>query len=1494
MGSSNLPVIFIAFANNKRWRSRYLKNITKEKNAIEKALAKVNGTICELHIETDVSIGKIWEIFQSKKFRDRICIFHFGGHADGFQLMLETWDGEPKVALGEGLISFLANQKNLKLIFLNGCKTGDLVTELTLQGIPAAIGTKKLISDLTAAELAPNFYKGLAEGLPIERAWIEAVYQLNTTKKKVVFGKYNSNIRRGNEWYIKFQKGAERIKYWSLPEASANPLFGLDLPKRYKLNLPNAPYKGLKRFEEEDAGIFFGRGKEIRNLFESIKNPLPVVLFFGQSGVGKSSLLEAGLKPRVKDSYNVIYLRRNPNFGLTNMLFEALEIQTNQNDKHKNSAEGEFSTTEYELKRISFRTNSSKKAKNEDKLLSKWVQERKREKPEFFFERWYELENTDENSKPILLILDQIEETFTKPLNKVSPKEELRGLCIQIIELFKENDSLKGKLVLSFRKEYQSEIENELKSFNIPFSKVFLEPLGKEGIMKAVQGIDSDNYTQSKYSIWFQPDLPEFIALKILNFHNGATFEIDPVGPILQLLLKKMWDHVSNMEIKKFNIDLYNQVGGYDSLRAFLENSFRTIERNLYAKQIIDKNLLIKGFKSGFLLKLLIEFVSEKDTAAQCKLSDLEKKFFSIDKRFFQELIEQIQRTQIIISLIYGNDVILKLMHDSIAPAIRKMYNESNYPIQELSRIFNFHLQNQTLISFNEILFFNQWSDWFGELTKELNLLLIRSQKAHIKSFIKYELRENRIENAINLIHKSSNKKHDKVYFDAWLVNSNLKMIQRRKALGTLSRGSFKKFLGKIEKNIFEISDNLLLLDQNQVTTRIKDFQLVELLESKDFELIIENFEKLLIDCDEKQMIDELSLIRSNYLKVFDEKFLQSEFFYELEINQILLSLTHLCQKFGEKYKINVFEKLYSLKFPKELRQLTYYEKFNINEGVTKNGIQIHLNKIIEAFRKNYDIEKTILQIRDISQYLNFPTNKINELIYDIKLFITKESLGVLDSEENSIEYQRLIQLIFEVLYSIKTDNLNWMKNEESNFNYIVDFSLTKEELLANIKLSSDIHLENFAPILNPNNGVLGLKYLILLIRNNISDLSSESQSTLIDDLLKSWEATTNSVSNPYDYWICSNILLREIIYKKIMNNDNFLPYLASLAYTFYFIKDNFYYKKTCELIKNYNEILVESHRNTQKTNQIVLLMNKISWMTLLLLERLESNLKDNFISLFMKKNNKDWFVVKIDRIKSQKKQNRDTNTLKKDKKIQFPAMDETIKCFTDSIGSKDFSNSDHLMNSFKNKILKIIDDLAYQTAFEDLKNSIQNSTANLIKINIYNLMFNEEIEDLLTYLEKVCEINNIDPPPLNKELKDKLPFAKWENLYDSDATLLENLQKEILAIVDNIVLKKLLIESVIYDKNVKDEIFTKFKSSVEVDEFEEISLEDLLKLLNLVEKIIPKEFTKFRMSILKLKNISKKKALGLISEEEELDIRMGLKMKLAETVFQLSSILDN
>lgn len=70
----------------------------------------------------------------------------------------------------------------------------------------------------------------------------------------------------------------------------------LDKPQ----NKNNNPYKGLLPYEEKDKVRFYGRDEETGKLFQLVKFNFLTVLY-GKSGIGKTSLLNAGLFPLFRD-----------------------------------------------------------------------------------------------------------------------------------------------------------------------------------------------------------------------------------------------------------------------------------------------------------------------------------------------------------------------------------------------------------------------------------------------------------------------------------------------------------------------------------------------------------------------------------------------------------------------------------------------------------------------------------------------------------------------------------------------------------------------------------------------------------------------------------------------------------------------------------------------------------------------------------------------------------------------------------------------------------------------------------------------------------------------------------------------------------------------------------------------------------------------------------------------------------------------------------------
>src|SRR5450631_3782607 len=69
------------------------------------------------------------------------------------------------------------------------------------------------------------------------------------------------------------------------------------------------PWLGLASFTEETRQYFYGREEEVAELARRVQRKLLTILF-GQSGLGKTSILRAGIVPRLRpDGYCPVYVR---------------------------------------------------------------------------------------------------------------------------------------------------------------------------------------------------------------------------------------------------------------------------------------------------------------------------------------------------------------------------------------------------------------------------------------------------------------------------------------------------------------------------------------------------------------------------------------------------------------------------------------------------------------------------------------------------------------------------------------------------------------------------------------------------------------------------------------------------------------------------------------------------------------------------------------------------------------------------------------------------------------------------------------------------------------------------------------------------------------------------------------------------------------------------------------------------------------------------------
>ncbi len=669
------PVIFLAFAND---HQSYLYKLTEEQDGIRAALDKAEEKgLCEVVYETDTDVDKIFRVFD--KYQDRIAIFHYGGHAEDYTLLLKAADGSRQYANSDGLMNFLAAQKGLQLVFINGCSSKQQAEKLRSLGIPVVVGTSQPIDDAAATILSTQFYESLATGRTIAQSWEAAAAKVKTRTDasegyRAVWPGHKSKDKPRVEfpWELYVRPGSEAVTEWNLPRASRNPLFGLPLPERYYANLPPAPFLGLNYFKEDDAALFFGRGAQIRALRSHIDGVHPIILFYGKSGVGKSSLLYAGLLPRIKDKFTILYLRRDQSLGLRGTLAKGLGTDLSAPDVEKEDPESQQKIIDL-LDQL--------KAALPEKAIAADIAGiiRRLENPAIpgaeltnILDTWQSIEARE--GKPLVVILDQLEEHYTRPMEGDDGVDELISFLHAIHPLFSGDEkAIQGKLILSYRKEYHPEIRDTFQALKFPYAEVFLKRLDREGVVEAITGVTADADVQAKYRLEIASSqsgsLPETLADDLLADRES------PIAPVLQIILKKLWESAreKDEEAPRFTPEQYQELKKAGiSMGEFFEQQMARVEAEMPA-----------AVNAGLALDLLKHHTTDLGTAGRCSRETLTT-YYGKRLKTIDELIDKCIEHNLLLRIDKNNTI---LAHDILAPVIIREFNISDRPGQKAMRV---------------------------------------------------------------------------------------------------------------------------------------------------------------------------------------------------------------------------------------------------------------------------------------------------------------------------------------------------------------------------------------------------------------------------------------------------------------------------------------------------------------------------------------------------------------------------------------------------------------------------------------------------------------------------------------------------------------------------------------------------------------------------------------------------------------------------------------
>ena len=303
-------------------------------------------------------------------------------------------------------------------------------------------------------------------------------------------------------------------------------------------------YPGTGPFGPEDAALFFGRRRETEELFLRILS-VPLLLQFGRSGLGKTSLLQAGLFPllRTKPFLPVMIRLNDPRESST----EAVARSIRESVLNEGVDVGDASAGLWELL-------ATTTAWREDLLLT----------PVLVFDQFEEVFTLRDRTFRVELAAD------LGRLATGTPPERLRGAQLERPEV---------KLLISLKETHLGALEQ----FSARIPRLFqerlrLEPLSESAAADAVINPATLEAKEGEAPYWTKPFTFDDYALDgMLTYLKGRSDVIEPFQ--LQLLCR----HAEGIAQRKESTQnepvtlTMDDFRGSNAFAAVLENFYRDV-----------------------------------------------------------------------------------------------------------------------------------------------------------------------------------------------------------------------------------------------------------------------------------------------------------------------------------------------------------------------------------------------------------------------------------------------------------------------------------------------------------------------------------------------------------------------------------------------------------------------------------------------------------------------------------------------------------------------------------------------------------------------------------------------------------------------------------------------------------------------------------------------------------------------------------------------------
>ncbi|MGE5860618.1 MAG: tetratricopeptide repeat protein, partial [Ignavibacteria bacterium] len=381
------------------------------------------------------------------------------------------------------------------------------------------------------------------------------------------------------------------------------------------------PYIGPRFFEKNDKELFFGREYESRELCSRIIAH-SIVLCYSQSGAGKTSLINAGVIPRLEEEG-----------------FDILPVARVSGQIPK------------ELNPMNVYMFNS---------LLNWGNKKIKplELTKFSMKDFLEYRKNNNGDSPLLIIFDQFEELFTHYQERWTQR---KNFFEQIVESLEINSKL--RVILVMREDYIAYLDPYIPMFPNKLNVRFrLERMKRDAAISAIIGPLSN--TDKKYA----EGVPEYLADELLkvrvNTVRGKTETIigEYIEPVqLQVVCQNLWSHLPQ-DLNTITKEYIQTIGNvYDALRRFYDDAI---------KSVFDTDLITEGDLRNWFEKELITLAGTRGTVFRGAENT---------SGVPNEIIDNLEKEHIIRAEWRAGGRWYELTHDSLIKAVQdsnRLFNE--------------------------------------------------------------------------------------------------------------------------------------------------------------------------------------------------------------------------------------------------------------------------------------------------------------------------------------------------------------------------------------------------------------------------------------------------------------------------------------------------------------------------------------------------------------------------------------------------------------------------------------------------------------------------------------------------------------------------------------------------------------------------------------------------------------------------------------------------